>query len=114
MRISDCSSDVCSSDLIDFELILFYAHQLILTVPSIKKLLGSLFACILVDELQDTKEIQYAILGTILKAANGRATAFLVGDPNQAIYGSLGGYAITCAAFGQLRSEERRVGKECV
>jgi DNA helicase-2/ATP-dependent DNA helicase PcrA len=87
---------------LDFELILHYAHELVLTVPSIKTLLGSLFACVLVDEFQDTKEIQYAILGAILKSAGGRATAFLVGDPNQAIYGSLGGYAISRAAFADL------------
>jgi DNA helicase II / ATP-dependent DNA helicase PcrA len=87
---------------LDFELILYYAHELILTVPSIKTLLGSLFACVLVDEFQDTKEIQYAILGALLKSAGGRATVFLVGDPNQAIYGSLGGYAISRAAFADL------------
>jgi hypothetical protein len=91
---------------IDFELILFYAYELISTVPSIKTLLGSLFACVLVDEFQDTKEIQYAILGAILKAAGGKAIAFLVGDPNQAIYGSLGGFAITRAAFADLSSLE--------
>jgi DNA helicase-2/ATP-dependent DNA helicase PcrA len=91
---------------IDFELILFYAYELISTVPSIKTLLGSLFACVLVDEFQDTKEIQYAILGAILKAAGGKAIAFLVGDPNQAIYGSLGGFAITRAAFADLSGLE--------
>lgn len=84
---------------IDFELILFYAHELITKVPSISKLLGALFTCVLVDEFQDTKEIQYAILAAILRASPGRTTAFLVGDPNQAIYGSLGGYAISATAF---------------
>ncbi|PHR19434.1 MAG: ATP-dependent DNA helicase [Sphingopyxis sp.] len=86
---------------VDFELILFYAYQLITTIPSISILLGSLFSSMLVDEYQDTKEIQYAILGAILKASGGQATAFIVGDPNQAIYGSLGGYAITPAEFGE-------------
>lgn len=109
---------------VDFELILYYAYELIASVPSISVLLGSLFSSILVDEFQDTKEIQYAILASILKASSGRATAFIVGDPNQAIYGSLGGYAITAADFGQrcglsfeemelslnYRSSERIVG----
>src|SRR5271168_5409967 len=53
---------------IDFELILHYAHELIAAHPSISTLLGSLFSCILVDEYQDTKEIQYAIVASILKA----------------------------------------------
>ena len=87
---------------VDFELILYYAYELISMVPSIKTLLGSLFAFVLVDEFQDTKEIQYAILGAILKSAGGRAKTFLVGDPNQAIYGSLGGYAISRTDFADL------------
>lgn len=85
---------------VDFELILFYAYQLIEKHPSISVLLGSIFECVLVDEFQDTREIQYAILASILKGSKGQASAFVVGDPNQAIYGSLGGYAITAADFG--------------
>jgi superfamily I DNA/RNA helicase len=87
---------------VDFELILRYAYELIVQHPPIAVLLGSIFSSILVDEYQDTKEIQYTILAAILKASEGRATAFIVGDPNQAIYGSLGGYAITAAQFGAL------------
>lgn len=87
---------------VDFEMILDYAYQLVRDVPSIGILLGSIFSTLLVDEYQDTKEIQYSILGAILKASKGKARAFIVGDPNQAIYGSLGGYAITPAAFALL------------
>lgn len=87
---------------VDFELILAYTWQLINDKPSIAILLGSIFATVLVDEYQDTKEIQYAILGAILRASNGKVNAFIVGDPNQAIYGSLGGYAITPAQFTAL------------
>jgi len=87
---------------LDFELILYYAYQLVRDHPSIAVILGSIFSCVLVDEFQDTREIQYAILASILKASNGRAEAFIVGDPNQAIYGSLGGYAISAAELGEL------------
>lgn len=87
---------------VDFEMILDYAYQLVRDLPSIGVLLGSIFSSVLVDEYQDTKEIQYAILGAILKASKGKAKAFIVGDPNQAIYGSLGGYAIKPADFGAL------------
>ena len=80
---------------IDFELILRYAYELLAANPTISILLSSLFSCILVDEYQDTKEIQYAIIASILKAGGGKVGTFIVGDPNQAIYGSLGGYAIT-------------------
>lgn len=87
---------------IDYELILQHAYELISRIPAIGALLGSLFSAILVDEYQDTKEIQYAILAAILKAGRGATQAFIVGDPNQAIYGSLGGYAITARQFGAM------------
>lgn len=95
-------ADLRANRQVDFEMILDYAYQLVRDIPSIGILLGSIFATVLVDEYQDTKEIQYAILGAILKASKGKAKAFIVGDPNQAIYGSLGGYAITPAEFSVL------------
>lgn len=95
-------ADLRANRQVDFEMILAYAYQLVRDVPSISILLGSIFATVLVDEYQDTKEIQYAILGAILKASKGKAKAFIVGDPNQAIYGSLGGYAIAPAEFSAL------------
>lgn len=79
---------------IDFEQILYFSYQLILRYSSISKVLSKLFTHILVDEYQDTKEIQYTIFGRILNKGNGGVKAFIVGDPNQAIYTSLGGYAI--------------------
>ncbi len=79
---------------IDFELILWYACKLIERNPPIGALLSKLFSVVLVDEYQDTKEIQYAIIASILRAGGGATRLFMVGDPNQAIYGSLGGYPI--------------------
>jgi superfamily I DNA/RNA helicase len=99
-------SDLLANHQIDFELMLFYAYELIAQQPSISKLLSSLFSYVLVDEYQDTKEIQYAILASILKAGEGGVRAFIVGDPNQAIYGSLGGYAITADKFGAMAGIE--------
>jgi DNA helicase II / ATP-dependent DNA helicase PcrA len=93
---------------IDYELILKCAHDLIVGQPAIGVLLNALFSAVLVDEYQDTKEIQYAILGEILKAGGRKTTAFVVGDPNQAIYGSLGGYAITAAQFGAMANVKFR------
>ncbi|MFZ3287768.1 MAG: ATP-dependent helicase [Telluria sp.] len=84
---------------IDFELILYYAQDLIANHPSISILLANLFSFVLIDEYQDTKEIQYSIIASILKAGKGRTKTFIVGDPNQAIYGSLGGYPVTAAEF---------------
>lgn len=88
--------------IIDFEMILSCAHDLIVNEPSISILLSSIFKFVLVDEFQDTKEIQYAVLAAILRAGAGGTRTFLVGDPNQAIYGSLGGYAMTREGFAAL------------
>lgn len=79
---------------IDFEMILRFAYELISRVSTISTLLSKLFRFILVDEYQDTKEIQYGIVAKIMRAGRGGTEAFVVGDANQAIYGSLGGYAI--------------------
>jgi DNA helicase-2/ATP-dependent DNA helicase PcrA len=83
------------TNVIDFEQILLFSNQLIQKEPSISKTLSNIFKYILIDEFQDTKEIQYSIFAEILKVGRGRVKGFVVGDPNQAIYGSLGGYAIS-------------------
>ncbi len=91
---------------IDFELILRYAYELTDTVPAISGLLSNLFSYILIDEYQDTKDIQYDIVCSILKAGQGATNAFVVGDPNQSIYESLGGYAINPTQFAQMADLE--------
>ena len=80
--------------LIDFELMLWYAYRLIANNESICKSLSGIFKNILIDEYQDTKELQYEIISSILRTAK-ETSLFIVGDPNQAIYESLGGYPIT-------------------
>lgn len=77
---------------IDFEQILFYAYKIIESKPVIADILYKLFPFILIDEYQDTKEIQYHIISKILKAGKGTSKTLIVGDPNQSIYDSLGGY----------------------
>ena len=84
---------------IDFELILYLALQLIQSRPSIAIVLSNLFSFIAVDEYQDTKKIQYLIIASILKAGVGTTRTLIVGDPNQAIFASLGGFAISAADF---------------
>lgn len=77
---------------IDFEQILFYAFELLKVKPVISNILCKLFPFILIDEYQDTKEIQYHIISKILNANKGCSKTLIVGDPNQSIYDSLGGY----------------------
>lgn len=80
--------------MLDFEHILLYALELVKFQPAISKLLAKVFAFIAVDEYQDTREIQYEILASILRAGGGEVRTLIVGDPNQAIFTSLGGYAV--------------------
>lgn len=99
---------------IDFELILWHACRLIEQNQTISALLSKLFSVVLVDEYQDTKQIQYAIICAILKAGAGETRLFMVGDPNQAIYGSLGGYPIAVADLRRLSSipiDERQLSR---
>lgn len=84
---------------IDFELILWHAYTLMRDRAQIAVLLSRVFSHILVDEYQDTKQIQYTIVTSILRSGSGQTKILIVGDPNQAIYGSLGGYAMSVDEF---------------
>lgn len=93
---------LAASRQIDFELILYYTSRLIQNQPQIAGILSNIFPLMLIDEYQDTKRIQYSVVGTIVRAGAGKTKVFVVGDPNQAIYGSLGGFAMPVAEFKEL------------
>lgn len=76
----------------DMEQILHYAYELVKLRPEIVRTFSKIFPFVLVDEFQDTKLIQYHIIFSILKAGTGQSKLLIVGDPNQAIFTSLGGY----------------------
>ena len=80
--------------LIDFDGILAETLNLLQTETFIAKNLAYIFRSLLIDEYQDTQEIQYEILASIYRH-NPSIRLFFVGDPNQAIYGGLGGLAKT-------------------
>lgn len=86
-----------SEKLIDFDQILHYSHKLISSYPKISETLKNMFHLICVDEYQDTQLLQYAILSQIMKGKSGNCKMFMVGDADQAIYGSLGGVAKSLA-----------------
>jgi len=78
---------------IDFDQILYFSYKLLSEYKLIPEILKNLFHVICVDEYQDTQNLQYAILAEIMKADKGTCNMFIVGDADQAIYGSLGGVA---------------------
>lgn len=73
--------------VMDFDDILFYTYQLIDSHEDVLKILRERFLHILVDEYQDTNEVQYKILSLI----SGHNTKLcVVGDDSQSIYGFRG------------------------
>lgn len=81
------------SHLIDFDLLLYHSYQLLITFPKIAETLSNILKLICVDEFQDTQDLLYAIICTIVAAGKGKTRVMFVGDTDQAIYGSLGGIA---------------------
>lgn len=90
--LSDYFKILKANRQIDFELILFYAYSILKNYPIVSNTLKNIFPFILIDEYQDTKEIQYHIIAHIIRTGNGSSKIFIVGDPNQSIYSTLGGF----------------------
>lgn len=103
-----------SGGMVDFEMILYYSHQLMNDNPEVSVILSGLFSFIMIDEYQDTKKIQYSMIASILRLGKGRTKAFIVGDSNQAIYQTLGGYPMSCSEFESMSEvdfKEMRLSK---
>lgn len=77
-----------SRGYIDFAHILYLSHCLLRDDPEVARSVATRFKTFLVDEFQDTTEIQVEILR--LLHAQSRSTFFLVGDPSQSIFGFAG------------------------
>ena len=73
---------------IDFGNIIYKAYCLIRDNRMVAQSVASRFSCFLVDEFQDTTELQIEILKLI--HAQGRSRIFAVGDPAQSIFGFTG------------------------
>lgn len=86
---------------IDFDQILKYSEELLKSNHYIAQNIANTIRSIHVDEYQDTNERQYQILASILKA-NKNINLLFVGDPNQAIYGNLGGVAKSASEIKKL------------
>mgnify|MGYP003275754989 CR=1 FL=1 len=80
---------------IDFNDILSISFELVSDKKFIAENISGIIRTILVDEYQDTNELQYKILSSIVMADKKIQVTF-VGDTDQAIYGGLGGVAKTC------------------
>lgn len=86
---------------IDFDDILIESIMLLHNYKFIAENISAIIRSIMVDEYQDTNEIQYKILAE-LYSSNTTMNIMFVGDPNQAIYSTLGGVAKTVAQISEL------------
>jgi DNA helicase-2/ATP-dependent DNA helicase PcrA len=82
---------------LDFASLLFYSLALCLAHPEICDHLSARFSWILVDEFQDTTDLQVAIFKEIYRRGNTRF--FLVGDLCQSIFGFAGAAPALAESF---------------
>lgn len=73
---------------LDFSSLIYYSYCIVRDHPQVVSAIVGEFAWFLVDEFQDTTQVQLEIFR--LLHANGNSKFFLVGDPNQSIYAFAG------------------------
>ena len=90
---------------IDFCNIIYHSYRILRDNPSIRHNISCRFAYVLVDEFQDTSVLQVELLKFI--HAQGYTTFFLVGDPEQSIYGFAGAQRESMASFAEAIDAHR-------
>jgi len=83
---------------LDFAMILYYSWRIIEQHPFVGRGIASRFAWLLIDEFQDTTDIQIAIFGAFQHFLHTRF--FLVGDQNQSIMRFAGARPELAEQFG--------------
>ena len=99
IRIYRAYQEHCEQEaLVDFDELLLRAYELFCNHPEILARYRHAFPCLLVDEFQDTNDLQYAWL-RLLTGDSG--SLFVVGDDDQSIYGWRGARADRMRCFQQ-------------
>jgi superfamily I DNA/RNA helicase len=83
---------------VDFDDLLVRTKQLLQSDEPARQALQARYTYILVDEFQDTNMLQYELLRLLL----GHTNVFVIGDPNQSIYGFRGASG---TIFDQFRAD---------
>lgn len=76
-----------SSNALDFDDLIVKALKVLKTNEDVLELYQERFKYILVDEYQDTNNVQYNLIKILGKKKDGRNNVFVVGDEDQSIYG---------------------------
>ena len=90
---------------LDFAMILYYAAHILRAHPFVGRGIAARFAWLLIDEFQDTTDIQLSIFSTLQRYMHTRF--FLVGDQNQSIMRFAGARPDLADRFGQDIEAER-------
>jgi len=92
---------------IDFDDILLYAYRILSEKPSVARIYQRIYKYVCVDEAQDLNKAQYEVIKAI---AGQSSSIFMVGDPNQAIYGFNGSSSrFMCKNFPQEFNAQKYV-----
>lgn len=101
--LSEYTALLVERRLLDFDDALLCAYEVLCTHPEAAETLAGVCALLCIDEVQDTQDLQYAILSAVVRAGNkSQCRLFCVGDPDQAIFESLGAIVMTA---DEIRSE---------
>ncbi|MCW5822210.1 MAG: ATP-dependent helicase [Cyanobacteria bacterium TGS_CYA1] len=95
-------------NLVDFPNIVFESWKLLEQFPNIGKTLSAKYFLILVDEFQDTSEVQVEILKNIHQ--HGKTKFFLVGDSNQSIFSFAGSKPELFDSFSKFINAREDIG----
>ena len=90
----------------DLDDLIYLPVQIIEKKPELQEVLQTSYTHILVDEFQDINRMQYQLLR--LMAPDSNSSLFIIGDPNQAIYGFRGSSAKFISRFVQDYPEAGR------
>ena len=73
-----------ANNLVDFDDLLMLTYQILDQNPKLKEEISNKYQYIMVDEYQDTNELQYRLLSHLASSHNNLC---VVGDDDQSIYG---------------------------
>ena len=98
------------SNALDYDDLIHYATHLLITRPEVRCKWQDRYDFFMVDEFQDTNEIQYSLIK--LLSARNRNNIFVVGDPFQTIYTWRGAVPENILKFGrEFKATEMRLEK---
>jgi len=96
-----------AQNAIDFDDILLLTYRIFIENPNVAKIYQRIYKSICIDEAQDLNRAQYEVIKAI---AGETASIFMVGDPNQAIYGFNGSSSeFMCTQFEKDYNAHRYV-----